>query len=134
METARARGTFEVRLTPQPADAYADGAALGRMTIDKTFAGDLQGTSRGQMLTGMSGVKGSAGYVAIERVEGTLAGRQGSFVLQHLGTMDRGAQSLTVRVVPDTGTGGLAGIVGTSTIDVSNGHAYEFTYTLPDAP
>ncbi len=133
-ETARARGTFEVKLTPQPADAYADGAALGRMTIDKRFAGDLEGTSRGQMLTGMSGVKGSAGYVAIERVEGTLAGRQGSFVLQHLGTMDRGAQSLTVRVVPDTGTDGLTGIVGTMTIDVSNGHAYEFTYALPDAP
>lgn len=133
METTRARGTFEVKLTPQPADAYADGAALGRLTIDKTFAGDLQATSRGQMLTGMSGVKGSAGYVAIERVAGTLAGRRGSFVLQHLGTMDRGAQRLIVAVVPDTGTDELTGLAGTMTIDVSGGgHAYELTYTLPD--
>ena len=132
--TATARGTFEVTLAPQPADPYADGAALGRMTIDKRFAGDLQGTGKGQMLTGMGAVKGSAGYVAIERVAGTLHGRRGSFVLQHLGTMDRGAQSLTVRVVPDTGTDELAGLAGTMTITVTPGrHDYELTYTLPAA-
>ncbi|MES2524843.1 MAG: DUF3224 domain-containing protein, partial [Gemmatimonadota bacterium] len=93
---AHASGTFEVKLAPQPADDYADGAALGRMTIDKEFAGDLQGTSKGQMLTGMGSVKGSAGYVAIERVTGTLAGRQGSFILQHSGTMNRGTPSLVL--------------------------------------
>jgi hypothetical protein len=104
------------------------------MTIDKRFAGDLQGTGKGQMLTGMGAVKGSAGYVAIERVAGTLHGRRGSFVLQHLGTMDRGAQSLTVRVVPDTGTDELAGLAGTMTITVTPGrHDYELTYTLPAA-
>ena len=130
----RAAGTFEVTLTPQPADAYADGAMLGRMTIDKRFHGDLEATSTGQMLSAMTPVKGSAGYVAIERVTGTLAGRRGSFVLQHLGTMERGAQRLVVSVVPDSGTEGLAGITGTMTIDVSGGrHGYEFTYALPDA-
>ncbi|MGZ8457984.1 MAG: DUF3224 domain-containing protein [Gemmatirosa sp.] len=128
----RARGPFEVKLTPQPADDYADGAALGRMTIDKRFDGDLQATSRGQMLTGMSGVKGSAGYVAIERVEGTLAGQPGSFVLQHRGVMDRGTPSLTVTVVPDSGTGALTGLTGTMTIDVTAGaHTYDFAYALP---
>ena len=133
--TARASGTFEVLITPQPADDYADGATLGRMTLDKTFRGDLEATSRGQMLTGMGAVKGSAGYVAIERVTGTLHGRRGSFVLQHLGTMDRGAQSLAVRVVPDTGTDELTGLAGTMTITVTPGrHDYELTYTLPAAP
>ena len=133
--TARASGTFEVTLTPQPADDYADGAALGRLTIDKQFRGDLEGTSKGQMLSGMSGVKGSAGYVAIERVSGTLAGRRGTFILQHLGTMDRGAPTLTVRVVPDSGTDQLTGLTGTMTIDVAEGrHGYTFTYTLPAAP
>lgn len=133
--TTQATGTFVVQITPQPADAYADGAALGRMTLDKTFQGDLQGTGRGQMLTGMSSVKGSAGYVAIERVTGTLAGRRGSFVLQHSGTMDRGAQSLAITVVPDSGTEELTGIAGTMTITVTPGqHAYAFRYTLPAAP
>ena len=133
--TTHASGTFEVRLTPQPADDYADGAALGRLTIDKQFHGDLDATSRGQMLTGISGVKGSAGYVAIERVSGTLAGRRGTFVLQHLGTMTRGAPELLVRVVPDSATDELVGLVGTMTIDASGGrHAYTFDFTLPAAP
>jgi hypothetical protein len=133
--TARARGTFEVKLTPQPADDYADGAALGRMVIDKQFQGDLQATSKGQMLTGMSSVKGSAGYVAIERVSGALAGRRGTFVLQHSGIMARGAASLTVTVVPESGTDQLTGLTGTMTIDVAGGqHSYEFEYTLPAAP
>lgn len=133
--TVHATGTFEVKLTPQPADDYADGAALGRLSIDKQFRGDLEGTSRGQMLTGMSGVKGSAGYVAVERVSGTLAGRRGTFILQHSGTMTRGAPELRVRVVPDSGTDELAGLVGTMTIDPSGGrHVYTFDYTLPAAP
>lgn len=133
--TARARGTFEVTLKPQPADDYADGAALGRMSIDKQFRGDLEATSKGQMLTGMTSVKGSAGYVAIERVSGTLAGRRGTFVLQHSGTMTRGAPSLTITVVPDSGTEQLTGLSGAMAIDVANGkHSYVFDYTLAATP
>ena len=129
--TMRASGTFDVTLVPQPADAYADGAALGRMTIDKRFHGDLEGTSRGQMLSGMSGVKGSAGYVAIERVSGTLGGRRGTFVLQHSGTMTRGAPTLAVTVIPDSGTEELAGLSGTMQIDTGGGgHAYTFDYAF----
>jgi hypothetical protein len=131
----RASGTFDVKVTPQPPDAYADGGSLGRLTIDKQFHGDLEATSKGQMLSAMTPVKGSAGYVAIERVSGTLAGRRGTFVLQHTGTMLRGAPQLMVTVVPDSGTEELAGLSGTMTIDTSGGrHAYEFTYTLPGAP
>lgn len=132
--TQHARGTFDVTITPQPADAYADGAALGRMTLDKTFRGDLEATGVGQMLTAMTPVKNSAGYVAIERVTGTLGGRRGTFVLQHSGTMERGAQRLTLAVVPDSGTDALTGLAGTMTIQIANGvHAYAFDYTLPGA-
>jgi Protein of unknown function (DUF3224) len=131
----RASGTFEVTLTPQPGDDYADGAVLGRMTIDKQFHGDLDATSKGQMLTGMTSTKGSAGYVAIERVSGTLSGRRGSFILQHSGTMARGAPTLAVTVVPDSGTDELTGLSGTMVIDVTRRqHAYDFEYTLPAAP
>jgi hypothetical protein len=128
----RATGPFEVKMTPQAADGYADGATLGRMTLDKQFHGALEATSKGQMLTGMGGVKGSAGYVAIERVTGTLNGRQGSFILQHTGVMDRGAPRLTITVVPDSGTDALQGLAGTMTIDVAAGgtHTYDFNYTL----
>ena len=131
---ARATGPFDVKVTPQPADEYADGATLGRLTLDKSFHGDLEATSRGQMLTGMSSVKGSAGYVAIERVTGTLGGRRGSFILQHTGTMDRGTPQLVITVVPDSGTEELAGLRGTMTIDVAAGgaHSYDFDYTLGD--
>ena len=131
---ARATGPFDVKVTPQPADEYADGATLGRLTLDKSFHGDLEATSRGQMLTGMSSVKGSAGYVAIERVTGTLAGKRGSFILQHTGTMDRGTPQLVITVVPDSGTEELAGLRGTMTIDVAAGgaHSYDFDYTLGD--
>ena len=133
--TASATGTFEVKLIPQPADAYADGAFLGRMTIDKEFRGDLVGTSKGQMLSAMSPIKGSAGYVAIERVTATLGGRRGSFVLQHSGTMGGGTSTLAVMVVPDSGTEGLTGLTGSMTIDVAGGrHAYQFTYSLPATP
>jgi hypothetical protein len=134
MQQSLASGSFEVKLTPQAVDDYADGKTLGRMTIDKTFSGDLTATSRGQMLSAMGGVKGSAGYVAVERVTGTLAGRSGSFVLQHSGTMDRGRSGLTVSVVPDSGTGELTGLSGTMGIDIAAGeHKYRFMYSLPGA-
>jgi len=132
--TDRAAGTFDVQLTPQgPGDA-ADGVALARMSIDKQFHGGLEGTSRGEMLSAGTSVPGSAGYVAIERVRGTLDGRAGSFVLQHTGTMTRGAPSLTISVVPDSGTGALAGLTGRMTIEIADGkHSYAFDYTLPPA-
>jgi hypothetical protein len=134
---ATAEGTFEVRLTPQPMDGDddAEGATLGRMSIDKTFQGDLEGSSKGEMLSARSAVQGSAGYVAVERVTGTLGGRRGSFVLQHSGTMDRGAPSQSVTVVPDSGTGELAGLSGEMVIEIEDGkHFYRFDYTLPGAP
>jgi hypothetical protein len=132
--TGHASGTFEVNLTPRVAEDGAD-ASLGRMSIDKQFHGDLEGTSKGQMLSAMGSVKGSAGYVALERVTGTLKGRSGSFVLQHSGTMTRGAPQLSVTVVPDSGTGQLAGLAGTLTIKIDEGkHSYEFEYTLPETP
>ena len=130
----RATGSFDVTLTPQPADGFADGATLGRMTIDKAFHGGLDGTSKGQMLTGMTATKGSAGYVAIERVTGTLAGRRGSFILQHTGLMVRGTPSLTITVVADSGTDELTGLTGSMSIEVGGGqHAYTFDYALTGA-
>ena len=128
-----ATGTFEVKLVPQT-DDKSGGASLGRMTIDKQFHGDLEGTSKGQMLTGMTEVKGSAGYVAIEKVTGTLKGRSGTFILQHTGIMDRGKPELKITVVPDFGTGQLTGITGTFDVIITDGkHSYEFDYTLPEA-
>ena len=131
--TTRASGTFEVKLSPQ-VDGEAGGAGLGRMLIDKRFAGDLEATSKGQMLAARGGVEGSAGYVALEQVAGKLGGRAGSFVLQHTGTMRRGAQQLSVTVVPDSGTGELEGLAGRMEIVIAEGrHSYEFDYTLGDA-
>jgi hypothetical protein len=134
MTTAmRARGPFEVKLTPRAMDAGAEGAPLGRMSLDKQFHGDLEATSKGEMLSAGTPVKGSAGYVAIERVSGTLHGRTGTFVLQHSGTMTRGVPHLTITVVPDSGTGQLTGLAGTMTIQIADGkHSYEFVYTLPE--
>jgi len=127
----RAKGTFEVKLVPQ-ADPGRD-PGLGRMTIDKEFTGDLVATSQGQMLSAMSPVQGSAGYVALERVTGTLDGHPGSFVLQHTGLMNRGTPSLTIVVVPDSGTGALAGLAGTLAIVIEGkNHSYSFDYTLPE--
>ena len=120
--TNHASGTFEVKLTPQGA---------GRMSIDKQFHGDLEGTSKGEMLMAGTSVKGSAGYVAIEQVSGVLQGRSGGFALQHSGTMTRGVGQLSVTVVPDSGTGELEGLAGKMTINVEEGkHSYEFEYTL----
>jgi hypothetical protein len=131
-----ASGTFEVKLSPQGQDdkspeKESEGVTLGRMTIDKQLRGDLEGTSEGQMLTAGTPVKDSAGYVAIERVSGTLHGRRGSFVLQHSGTMTRGKPQLTVTVVPDSGTDQLVGLSGKMTIKIADGkHYYDFEYTL----
>ena len=101
------------------------------MTIDKTFSGDIEGTSQGQMLTAMGGVPGSAGYVAVERIEGTLHGKRGSFALLHKGIMDRGAPSLSVVIVPDSGTNELVGISGTFNIIIENKvHAFELDYQI----
>ena len=126
-----ASGSFEVKLTPQPAQDEVIGTILGRLAIDKQFHGELDATSRGEMLAAGSEVKGSAGYVAIERITGTLQGRSGSFVLQHSGTMTRGDGKLNVTVVPDSGTGQLKGLAGSMTIDIVDGqHLYRFQYTL----
>jgi hypothetical protein len=128
--TNHATGTFEVKVIPQ-SDDKSD-ASLGRMSLEKQIHGDLEGTSKGQMLTAATDVKGSAGYVAIERITGTLKGRSGSFVLQHIGTMTRGIPSMTITVVPDSGTGQLAGLTGTMKITITDGkHSYDFDYTLP---
>jgi hypothetical protein len=130
-----ASGTFEVKLTPQPTEDKAEGANLGRMSGDKQFHGDLEGTSKVEMLTAMTDVKGSAGYVAMERVTGTLRGRSGGFILQHSGSSNRGATQLSITVVPDSGTGQLVGLAGTMTITIADGkHSYDFEYTLPKVP
>jgi len=128
-----AKGPFDVKLTPQ-GDA-TDPMAVGRMSLDKAFHGDLEATSAGEMLAVRTAVAGSAGYVAIERVTGTLAGRRGTFALQHWGMMDKGAPDLKISVIPDSGTGELAGLTGTMTIDIQPGgkHFYAFTYALPPA-
>jgi len=128
--TAHASGTFEVKMEPQPEDK-SEGVSLGRMRLEKQFHGGLEGSSQGEMLTAMSSVKGSAGYVAMERFSGSLDGHSGSFVLQHSGRMTRGTPELSVTVVPDSGTGQLAGLAGTMTIQITGGkHFYDFAYTL----
>ena len=134
--TQHATGPFDVKLAPLDTAFKTEDNSIGRMSIDKQFHGDLEATSKGQMLAAMSSVQGSAGYVAMERVTGTLKGRTGSFVLQHSGTMTRGVPQLTVGVVPDSGTGQLVGLSGTMTIKIAEGgkHSYEFEYTLPEAP
>jgi flagellar basal body rod protein FlgG len=125
----KARGTFAVKMSPQEADM-----SVGRMTIDKEFQGDLVGTSKGQMLMASSeSVKNSAGYVAIEKVTGTLNGRSGSFYLQHNGVMTRGAGELAITVIPDSGTDQLTGLSGKMNIIIAEGkHSYEFEYTLAE--
>ena len=130
-----ATGPFEVKIDPQAPDEKAGGAAIGRMLIDKQFHGDLEATSKGTMLAAGTTVKGSAGYVAIELVTGTVKGHDGTFVLQHTGTMTRGVPQLSITVVPDSGTGQLVGLTGKMTINIADGkHSYDFEYTLPEAP
>lgn len=129
-----AKGTFTVDLLPMPFEGQPDGSKLARMSIDKRIEGDLVATTKGQMLSALTDTRGSAGYVAMERVDGTLHGKAGSFVLQHTGTMDRGAQAHSITVVPDSATGELAGLTGNFRIIISEGkHSYEFTYALPQA-
>jgi len=133
--TKHAKGSFDVKMTPQkPDNKEAESANFGRMSLDKQFHGDLEGTSKGEMLGAMAEVKGSAGYVAMERVTGKLGGRSGTFVFQHSGTMTRGALQLSVTVVPDSATGDLVGLTGSMTIKIEEGgkHFYELEYTLPD--
>jgi hypothetical protein len=133
--TKQAQGTFEVKLTPLPPDADAGDSALGRLAIDKQFRGDLEGTSKGQMVAARTAIATSAGYVALERVRASLDGRTGTFVLQHSGTMTRGESQLSVTVVPDSGTDGLAGLAGSMKIINEGGrHSYEFDYALPELP
>ena len=126
--TMEATGKFEVKLTP----VDVGGGPIGTMSIDKTFYGDLDGSSLGHMLAFRTSVEGSAGYVAMERVTGALAGKKGAFTLQHSGSMDRGRPSLVITVVPDSGTDELEGLRGTMSITVNAGqHEYRFAYALP---
>jgi hypothetical protein len=127
-----ATGTFTVQITPLAADEYADAQSMGRMHLDKQFTGDIVGAGKGQMLTGMGSVPGSAAYSAIERVTGSVHGRSGSFMLQHTGVMHDGAQELSITIVPGTGTGALTGIAGTFALRIENKvHHYDLAYTLP---
>jgi len=126
-----AKGTFEVELAPLPLLQQGADSKLGRMSIDKIFKGDFVGTSQGEMLSAMTDVKGSAGYVAIERVTGKLRGKSGSFVLQHSGTMSQGKQQLSISVVPNSGTDELTGLSGRMNIRIEEGrHYYEFEYEI----
>lgn len=129
--TKSASGTFEVKLEPQSPDEKS--SSIGRMLLDKQFHGDLEATSKGQMLAHSTATQGSAGYVAIEQVTGTLQGRTGTFVLQHSAFMDRGKPNLTITVIPDSGTGQLAGLAGKMDIQIEGGkHSYTFEFTLPE--
>ena len=130
--SGRAKGEFDVKLTPGPEDKES---GLGRMTVVKTYHGDLQGTATGEMLSWLTADRTSGVYVAIERVSGTLAGRTGTFLLHHRGVMTRGTPDLSVAVVPESGTGGLAGIAGHMDIIIAGGkHSYELEYALPGTP
>ncbi len=123
-------------MKPLPNDEKVEGLTVGRMSGDKQFKGDLEGTSKGEMMAVETPVQGSAGYVAVERVSGTLKGRSGTFVLLHQGTMSRGGDyRMSIVVVPDSGTGQLTGLTGKMAIIITEGkHSYEFDYTLPEAP
>ena len=125
-----AHGTFTVKvapLTPSPAEG------ISRYSLDKEIHGDLEGTSKGEMMGGGDVKAGIAGYVAVEMITGTLGGKKGSFALQHSSTMDAGTQTMNIIVVPGSGTGQLAGIRGTFMIRIDNGqHFYVFDYTLPE--
>lgn len=127
-----AEGVFQVQMQPAGDPSAQDGISLGHMKLSKKFDGGLVGTGEGEMLTAATAQKGSAGYVAIERVCGSLQGRSGSFVLQHSGSMDRGAQQLRIHIVPDSGTGELLGIAGEFLLRLENGqHFYTLRYSLP---
>ena len=127
------KGSFVVTVKAEPPHDVVEGVSIGRVTIDKTFSGKLDATSRGDMIAARTPIDGAAGYVAIERVTGTLDGRTGTFVLQHSGTMVGGKSSLRVTVVPESGTGGLRGLSGRMEIQIVDGnHTYELDYDLPE--
>jgi hypothetical protein len=125
-----AHGTFTVKLaplTPAPAEG------ISRYSLEKEIKGDIEGTSKGEMMGGGDPKSGTAGYVAVELISGTLGGRHGSFALQHSSTMDASGQKMNIIVVPGSGTGELKGIAGTFVIRIENGqHFYDFDYTLPE--
>ncbi|HET7535276.1 MAG TPA: DUF3224 domain-containing protein, partial [Candidatus Didemnitutus sp.] len=129
----KANGTFDVKMLPQPAGEKT-GDAVGRFALDKQYRGDLEASSLGEMLAALTAVKGSAGYVAIEKVTGKLGGRSGTFCLQHSGLMARGEGNMSVVVIPDSGTGELTGLVGVMTIKIApdGSHSYEFDYSVPN--
>ena len=128
------RGSFEVQMQPEPPFDSADGVVLGRMRVDNTFSGPLTAKSKVEMLSVRTPIADSAGYVAIERITGTLDGKSGSFSVVHLGLSRRGEKSLTIEIVPDSGTGDLRGIGGEMSIDVVDGrHDYELSYALDAA-
>jgi Protein of unknown function (DUF3224) len=132
--TSHAKGTFEVKVNPLPSDEKVEGLTVGRLAIAKQLHGDLEGTSKGEMMTTSTSVEGSAGYVAVEQVSGKLGGRSGSFTLLHKGTMKGGDFNLAITVVPDSGTEQLVGLAGKMTIIITEGkHSYELDYSLPDA-
>ena len=127
-------GEFEVRMSPETLSDTAAQSGLGRLSLNKRYHGALDASAQGEMLSVRAAVAGSAGYVALERVEGSLDGRHGSFYLQHSGTMTRGTPKLSVTVVPDTGTQQLEGLTGSLAIRIEGGkHYYDFTYEMPEA-
>jgi hypothetical protein len=129
----RAEGHFDVKNTPLGADESTSGTGIGRFALDKQYHGDLEGTAKGVMLGCGNPATGSAGYVALEQVEGTLAGRSGSFAIQHFGVMDSGKFDLKLLIVPGSGTGALAGLAGTMTFTNASGkHSYTMDYTVPE--
>ena len=128
----RATGSFEVSLEPLSNTEVSNNAHLGRLLLNKKFSGDLTASARGQMLSAGTTTRGSAAYVAIDQVTGMLDGRKGSFMLQHAGRMNRGVPSLSIMVVPDSGTDELAGLTGTLSINIIDGkHFYDFLYSFP---
>lgn len=131
--TEHITGVFDVKMTPQPLHEAASASGIGRMSLAKRYHGDLDATGTGEMLAAMTPTPGSAGYVAMERVEGSLAGRRGAFFLQHSGTMERGAPRLSITVVPDSGTDALTGLYGRMDIRIEDGkHYYDFEYALAE--
>lgn len=132
--TGHARGTFEIQMFPQGQEEKVAGVSLSRRSADKQYSGDLEGIGKGEMVAALTNIKTSAAYVAIERVTGTLQGREGTFLLQHTGTMTAATRDLNVIVVPDSGTGHLAGLSGKMMINIVDGkHLYEFEYSLDDS-
>ena len=127
-----AAGAFDVKMSPASAPQHEGRTATGRMLLEKQYSGELQASGKGEMLTAMTDTKGSAAYVAIERITGTLNGKAGSFVVQHAGTMRGGDSQLAVTIVPDSGSGELSGISGRMSLkQVDRKHRYEIDYVLP---